>query len=281
MPRFGCLWFALAVCTWCSDVAHAQSGFRLDAPRAATADRVILPNAANRLADPTASMPMPPNQDATPSRPTPRDRVGPQSPQPTASSAASSGGAAVFNPLLIEPHLGYSYLVMALGRRELPSDPSAEDLEGAGLGDVVDSIQGGGLTVGGTVSMRLAFLSLGMRVSYSSYAPADVLSLMGEAALRLRSGRLETRIGFGLGGGWLMGVEPSRVRADSGLAMRLGLGLTYMATEHLGIGIGVDAVGLFLADRGISPSQIGGISMDSDHPIGLQIPVHVDLSVRL
>lgn len=173
---------------------------------------------------------------------------------------------------------------MALGRRELPSDPSSldsDDLEDAGFDDVVDSVQGGGVTAGGAVSMRVAFVSLGMRLSYSSYAPADVLSLMGEAALRFRSGPLETRIGLGLGGGWLMGVDPSRVRADSGLAVRLGFGLTFMANEHLGIGVGVDAVGLFLADRGISPSQITGVSMDSDHPIGLQIPVHLDLSIRL
>ncbi|MDH5671458.1 MAG: hypothetical protein OEZ06_04865 [Myxococcales bacterium] len=191
--------------------------------------------------------------------------------------------------LIFEAFAGRSYMTMALGRNDdviaaleaLPEQGTTPDLEALADAQVIDTISGNGAVVGGATSLRLAFLSLGSRLAYSSYDQAEILTVLGELAFRVGGDPVELSFGFGLGGGWLYGVPAAMIEANSGMAMRAGLGLSVRVHQNISLGLGTEAVGLFLAGKGISPAQLGDFSKDSDHPIGAQLPVHGSVSFLL
>ncbi|MDD9932044.1 MAG: hypothetical protein OXT09_00495, partial [Myxococcales bacterium] len=194
---------------------------------------------------------------------------------------------------IFDAFVGHSYMVMALGQTDLAAEQQALPEEGAmpdgealdptelSPSDLIDSVEGSGAMVGGSASVRLAMFSLGSRVTYSDYSDAEVLTLMGEAAVRMGGRPIEVSLSLGLGGGWLYGVPQALIEQDSGLAMGVGLDLNYRVHDHVAVGIGTDAVGLFLAGEGISPGQLGDFSTESDHPVGAQLPVHGTVSFLL
>lgn len=196
----------------------------------------------------------------------------------------------IFDPLLFEVFSGYSYLLLALGTRPVPdyeevanlSEQEAQELASTGIEDWVDVAQGGGATVGTALSLRIDFISFGARLSYSTYGEADVLVFMGEIAQRIQGSVAEFYAGFGFGGGWLYRVPDERITQDSGLAVRLGLGLSFFIARGWTIGIGADAIGLFLGGNGVSPSQVSDFSpTEVNHPVGLQVPITLNISPRL
>ncbi|MBN1653949.1 MAG: PEGA domain-containing protein [Deltaproteobacteria bacterium] len=196
----------------------------------------------------------------------------------------------IFDPLLFELFTGYSYLLLALGTRAIPdseqisnlTEQEARQLAASEIGDWVDITRGGGVTLGTAASLRIDFISFGARLSYSSYGQADVLVLTGEIAQRIQGSIVEFYAGFGFGGGWLYRIPSERITANSGLALRFGLGLGFFVARGWTLGIGVDATGLFLGGEGVSPSQVGDISLtEANHPVGLQVPLTINLSPRL
>jgi hypothetical protein len=196
----------------------------------------------------------------------------------------------LFDPLLIEVFTGYSYLLLALGTKTVPdseqiasmSQEEAQQLAKTDISDWVDVTKGGGATVGTAVSMRVDFISFGLRLLYSSFDQADTFVLMGEIAQRIQGEILEFYVGLGFGGGWLYRIPKERITANSGLALRLGLGLNFFLSREWALGIGADAIGLFLGGNGVSPSQVGDFSLTgANHPVGLEVPVTINLSSRL
>lgn len=217
---------------------------------------------------------------------------GPDSPPPR---TAPDEGNDELDMFILETFAGPSFIAMALGRNDetiaklqalSQSGLSVETLNGLdptqlSVGDFVHSVSASGATVGGAASLRLGYLSLGGRLSYSDYDQLSIMTVTGEMAFRASADPVELYLGMGLGSGYLYKVSSLLAKQRDGLAMRVGLGLSFRLTQHVGLGAGVDAVGLFMAGRGINPLQLAQIDEDTDHPIGAQLPFHLDLSVVL
>ena len=200
-----------------------------------------------------------------------------------------SEGPDDFDPFNVDVYGGYSYLLMVLGHEDPPTPEQVqsmtpeeiERLRGSTPADLVDTVQGAGVNTGAAVWLRYNPVWLGVRFGYATYDPASVLTVIGELGMRYQGNVAEVYFGFGLGSGWLYGVSPERVNASSGLALKFGLGLNFFVARDVAFGLGVDAVGLFLAGNGISPSQIGDFDPErSNHPIGLQLPFVLNLGLR-
>jgi hypothetical protein len=200
-----------------------------------------------------------------------------------------SEGPDDFDPFNIDIFAGYSYLFMVLGHEEPPTAEEAQNmsqqeidrLANATPADLVDTVQGPGVRTGAAAWLRYNPVWLGLRFAYATYDPASVLTLMGELGMRFQGSVAEVFFGFGLGSGWLYGVSPARINADSGLALKFGLGLNFFVARDVAFGLSLDAVGLFLAGEGISPGQIGNFDPESsNHPIGIQLPIMLNLGLR-
>lgn len=205
------------------------------------------------------------------------------------------GGAETPDLFIFETFAGPSFIAIALGRNDQAianlqalssGELSAELLDeldptSISASDYVHSLAATGTTVGGAASVRLGYLSVGGRVSYSDYEALDVVTVTGEMAFRAYTNPMEFYLGLGLGGGFLRDISPELAKQRDGLVMRVGLGVSFRVTDNIGLGAGIDAVGLFLAGQGISPAQLGQIGEDTDHPIGAQLPMHLDLSIVL
>lgn len=200
-----------------------------------------------------------------------------------------SEGPDDFDPFNLDVFGGYSYLFMVLGHEQRPTaeqvqsmtPEQVERLANATPADLVDTVQGPGLSTGAAVWLQYNPVWLGIRLGYANYNPASILTLMGELGLRFQGSVAEVFFGFGLGSGWLYGVSPERIKENSGLALKFGLGVNFFVAPDVAFGLGVDAVGLFLAGKGISPSQIGDFDPErSNHPIGVQLPIVLNLGLR-
>jgi hypothetical protein len=200
-----------------------------------------------------------------------------------------SEGPDKFDPFNIDVYGGYSYLFMVLGHEEPPTaeqiqSATPEELEWLSIAtpaDLVDTVQGPGLSTGTAAWLRYDPVWLGARFGYAIYDPVSVMTLLGELGMRFQGSVAEVFFGLGLGAGWLYGISPERIRANSGLALKFGLGLNFFVAQEVAFGLSVDAVGLFLAGKGISPSQIGDFDPKrSNHPIGLQLPIVLNLGLR-
>lgn len=200
-----------------------------------------------------------------------------------------SEGPDDFDPFNIDIFAGYSYLYMVLGHEEPPTAEEAQNmsqqeidrLANATPADLVDTVQGPGVSTGAAAWLRYNPVWLGLRFAYATYDPASVLTLMGELGMRFQGRVAEVFFGFGLGSGWLYGVSPERINANSGLALKFGLGLNFFVARDVAFGLSLDAVGLFLAGKGISPGQIGDFDPESsNHPIGIQLPIMLNLGLR-
>lgn len=208
---------------------------------------------------------------------------------PKKNDQAQEDEGGILDMFIFETFAGPSFMAMALGRDQeviaelaaLPVDGSSElDLTQLEVPNVIRTVSGAGSTFGGAASVRLAFISLGGRMSYSSYDQLDMMTLTGELAFRAYAEPVEFYLGFGLGAGFLYD-DALNVEQTDGLALRMGLGLNFRVTDHMSVGVGADAVGWFLAGKGISPAQLGDIDEETDHPIGGQVPVQLNFSVLL
>ena len=206
-----------------------------------------------------------------------------------AASEEAAGDDDILDLFILESFAGPSFMAMALGRNDelisnLASLPAGGaqgvDFNNIQLTDVVNTVSETGTTVGGAASLRLAFISLGGRLSYSSYSSLEMMTPTFELAFRAFGDPIELYIGFGLGAAFMYNVSRPVTQRD-GMSLRAGLALSYRFTPHASLGLGADAVGWFLAGKGISPAQLGEIDQNINHPVGGQVPVQANFSILL
>lgn len=269
-------------------------------PKEVVAVAVVETPAATAQPTVVAQTPAPAKIDLSPAR-VAESAVAPPSEQPAGTAVAQKRAPILpkdeeeeddedmLDLFIFETFAGPSFMAMALGQNQdvianlaaLPESELAQlDLNDIQLSDMVRSVSETGTNVGGAASIRLAFISLGGRLSYSSYSSLDVLTVTGELAFRAYADPVEFYLGFGLGAGFIEGSNVYVTQTD-GLALRTGLGLNFRFTKHTSLGIGADAVGWFLAGKGIDPSQLGKIDQNTNHPIGGSVPIQANFSVLL